>query len=312
MTVHTGRDIINHLPFEKLLSQAGLDRAMKKTIDRMNKYGLSNEKIADTMAQWKGGSCPVCRREYVQKHSNVKVQTEEDDEEIILSDFIYYEPRCNCLSKLSHNKREEEHLQKRILESGIPNSMREVEFDVWDYSVSEALTACMERNKDMLQDGSFFAGLGAVLCGTPGVGKTHVGISMLRWIMKHSKLEVTFVPMADIIGRIIRSGKDKDYEEEIKLYDVVMLDDIDKVHSQSEWVKQKIFSIIDGMMRAKKHIIITTNMLTMLDFDEKFDLSVASRLVGECTFVMFPEGEDYRKLRKKRELLNKRDRELIG
>lgn len=306
MTVHSAGSIINKMPFDKLTSQEGLDRAMNKTIDRMKVYGLPDEEIADALAQWKGGACPVCRREYAQRHSNIKVQ-DKNNESVILSDFIYYEPLCKCLSKLSHSRQEEERLQKIILESGIPNSMREITFDVWDYSVSDATTACMTKSRNMLQDGSFFSGLGAVLCGTPGVGKTHVGISMLRWIMENSKLEATFVPMADIIGRIIRSGKDKDYEEEIRLYDVVMLDDIDKVHSQSEWVKQKIFSIIDGMLRAKKHIIITTNMLTMLDFDEKFDLSIASRLVGECTFVMFPEGNDYRKLKKKRELLNKRD-----
>ena len=311
MTSYTSRNVINHLPFKKLLSQEGIDRAMKKTLSRMKEFGIPDEEIADASAQWQGGSCPVCRKKYEKKRSNIRIKREDEDE-LVLSDFIYYEPQCGCLSRLSHNRQEEQQLQKRIMESGIPSSMREVEFDVWDYSVSEATTECMNNSKKMLEDGSFFSGLGAVLCGTPGVGKTHVGISMLRWIMKHSKLEVTFVPMADIIGNIIRSGKDNDYEEEIKLFDVVMLDDIDKVHSQSDWVKQKIFSIIDGMMRARKHIIITTNMLTMIDFDEKFDLSVASRLVGECSFVMFPEGGDYRKLRKKRELLNKRDRELIG
>ena len=211
-------------------------------------------------------------------------------------------------------KAEELAIKKRLEGSGIPPDMQDVTFDKWDHSIEPAVTSGMKQCLTMVKGGSFFSGLGAVLCGTPGVGKTHIGVSMLRWIVENSKLEVLFIPMADIIGKIIRSGKDGnlDFGEEIRLFDVVMLDDIDKVHSQSEWVKQQIFGIIDGMMREKKHIIITTNILKSLDFDEKFDLSVSSRIMGGCQFVVFPEGHDYRKTRKIMELKKKKDRELIG
>lgn len=307
----------------KVGTQEAFDTNMAAVIDRMKRHNVPDEEIADTMAQWKGGSCPKCQREYTKRHSHVVVSdlvNNPDDPgsfetvETVLSDFCYYDPPCSCLDQITQAKKDAEAFKKRLEGSGIPPDMHDVTFDKWDYSVDDTITDCQKKSKEMMQGGAFFSGLGAVLCGTPGVGKTHTGVSMLRWIVENSVLEVLFVPMADIISKIIRSGKDGnlDFGEEVRLFDVVMLDDIDKVHSQSEWVKQQIFGIIDGMMREKKHIIITTNILKSLDFDEKFDLSVSSRIMGGCQFVVFPEGHDYRKARKIMELKKKQDRELIG
>ncbi|MCK5613564.1 ATP-binding protein [Candidatus Pacearchaeota archaeon] len=299
----------------KVGTQKAFDTNMAAIVDRMKYHNIPDEEIADAMAQWKGGICPKCQREYIKCHSNVIVKDLSKDPdsfdviETVLSDFWYYEPPCNCLDQMTQAKKDAEALKKRLEGSGIPKDMHNITFDKWDYAVDNVITDCQKRCKDMLKDGAFFSGLGAVLMGTPGVGKTHIGVSMLRWIVENSKMEVLFIPMADIIGKIIRSGKDGnlDFGEEVRLFDVVMLDDIDKVHSQSEWVKQQIFGIIDGMMREKKHIIITTNILKSLDFDEKFDLSVSSRIMGGCQFVVFPEGHDYRKARKIMELKKKQD-----
>ncbi len=305
---------------EKVGTQKAFDTNMAAVVDRMKRHNVPDEEIADTMAQWKGGSCPKCQRAYIKRHSHVVVTDLSPEPgsfetiETVLSDFHYYESPCSCLDQITQAKKDAEALKKRLEGSGIPIDMHEVTFDKWDYSVANTITDCRNKCEEMLKGGAFFSGLGAVLCGTPGVGKTHTGVSMLRWIVENSGLEVSFVPMADIIGKIIRSGKDGnlDFGEEVRLFDVVMLDDIDKVHFQSDWVKQQIFGIIDGMMREKKHIIITTNILKALDFDEKFDLSVSSRIMGGCQFVVFPEGHDYRKSRKIMELKKKKDRELIG
>lgn len=305
-----------------------LDRFIttQETVDRMNERKLEvlrlsnapDDVIASALLEWKGGKCPVCGTEYKRVHSHnvAKVKKHryengkriEYEEEKVFSDFYYYVAQCNCLETKGKEREKEKVLNDKVLAAGIPEAFKDVEFYTWDYTVDKGATDCMKKALRILEDGDFFAGLGAVLCGTPGRGKTNVAVSMLRWIIqKYPNYALRFEPMADLINRIISGGKERDYESELLMYDVILMDDIDKIHAENEWVKIKVFNILDALLRKKKHVIITTEFLTVQDFANKFSKAVESRLVGGCQFILFPEGEDYRKLKKMRELKSKQN-----
>jgi len=295
-----------------IMTQETYDKLNEDKLTIMQESNVPDDVIAAAMLEWKGGKCAKCGKAYVQRHSNniatkiryrhVNGRREEYEEKKVFSDFYYYDPQCCCMKDFEKSRKKEDGIKDRIGETGIPAAFLDVEFCKWDYSVDSGTTECMKKALYMLEDGSFFMGLGVVLCGTPGRGKTNVAVCMFRWMIEQTQKSLRFEPMADLINKILHRGEGKDYESELLLYDVILMDDIDKVHAANEWVKTRVFNIIDAMLRAKKHIIITTNFLTIAEFSEKFDPAVQSRIVGECKFILFPEGDDYRKLRKVREL----------
>ena len=287
------------------------DRADK--IRKMQELNVPDDVITEARLEWKGGNCPKCGIAYQKEHShNVGVRDHRGNStEKTFSDFYYYKAQCQCLSKIGQDRDKKETVINKIAEAGIPEVFKEVEFYSWDYSVDEGATNCMKKALDLLETGDFSVGFGVVLCGSPGRGKTNLGICMMRWLIQNTTKSLLFLPMSEIIGRIIHGGKTQDYETELMLYDIILMDDIDKIHTQSEWVRTKVFNILDGMLRKKKQVIITTNFITVSEFTEKFDNAVESRLVGGCEFILFPPGEDYRKVRKLRELKTKNQETLF-
>ena len=124
--------------FNTVGCQAAFDKNMAAVIDRMKRHNVPDEEIADTMAQWKGGSCPKCQRQYIKRHSHVVVKDLSKDPdsfetvETVLSDFWYYEPPCDCLEQTTQAKKDAEAFKKRLEGSGIPPDMHNVTFDEWD------------------------------------------------------------------------------------------------------------------------------------------------------------------------------------
>jgi DNA replication protein DnaC len=297
-----------HQLVEMVSTQERFDRTMKELIDKMERDGAPDEAIAEMWLQWQGGACPVCNKAYEKRHSKNSTSPEKDRDEnvirgpVVLSDFTWYEASCSCVQDAEKNRRRVEEHAKRLKAVGIPEDMSEVTFDNWEYSVGDETNDVMKRCVQLLESDEFFTGMGAVLMGSPGRGKTHLGVSMIRWLLQRTSLECTFEKTANIVGKMIRTKGDTDYVEMLLAYDVIMLDDIDKLYTANDWIKERVFSLIDGIMSEKKYLIATTNLKTMVDFEEKFEGPVVSRLMGGAQFLKFPDGEDYRKIRRLREV----------
>ncbi len=303
------RSLLGTVPAGNILqmvkNQDYFNKSMMESVDRMTRDNLPNEVIQDAILQWQGGACPLCGKHYTEHHSNNKTNG-KDGAVVVVSDFIYYVAQCTCLVDIETDRKHEQRSLVRIREAGIPEEMSSVTFATWDFSVDERTNQVMRDAKQMLCDDKFFAGIGVVFMGTPGRGKTHLGVSMLRWLMQHTELEVIFESMVNIIGKIARSRGETDYLDHLLGFDVIMLDDIDKLYTQNEWIKDRVFALIDGIIKKRKYLVATTNLLTMAELDDKFDIAIGSRLMGEAEFLRFPEGDDYRKLRKVRQMQDRK------
>jgi DNA replication protein DnaC len=147
-----------------------------------------------------------------------------------------------------------------------------------------------------------------------GVGKTHLAAAIANYLITKKHIPVIFGTLIGLLGEIKKTyDEDSIYttaQVESKLRDVPLLiiDDLGK-EKVSDWVLEKFYSIVNYRYENYKPMIITTN-LTLEEIEEKFDNTngyiggaIVSRLIEMCR-IMKMEGEDYRKIMKKRGVAN--------
>lgn len=158
----------------------------------------------------------------------------------------------------------------------------------------EALKAC-RKWVDNLQDGE-----GLVLCGSYGVGKTHLATATAREAMERYGITVWFSTFAGILQELKGTyGNSKEFNETLQKYrivDLLVIDDLGK-ENLTAWASEMLFTVIDERYRNMKAVIITTNMMPK-ELGQHIDEAIMSRLAEMCTFVRVT-GDDYRLRRKK-------------
>jgi DNA replication protein DnaC len=268
---------------ESIYTREKFVQMFKAQIERLKEIGAPDWDIQDIERQMNGGNCIECGIEY----EKVGVKNP-------IADYYYYKPGCDCAqSKRSEDERRQAR-ERLLLSAGVPKKYWSVTFSSWDYSVDERTTAAMRQVLEKHESGELWERSGLFLYGEVGTGKTHVGVCVIKKIMARKR--VLFIPTADIISRFLKD----DEAEEIKTADAIMLDDFDKLASQNEWVKERIFSLIDGFIRDEKFFVITANYGDVAEFDDKVGMAVSSRIFGNCVTVKLP-GKDYRMTKKARE-----------
>lgn len=159
--------------------------------------------------------------------------------------------------------------------SMVPFELSEATFDNFDsgeLAAREALTFAKKATRHY-----FTGGFGnVIMTGQPGVGKSHLGISMLRCLdEQHAAYEdyksCLFMPVARLFSELKKGINSRDDElknrlarlrQELIDCDYLVLDDLGKESSYSlelkranEWVQSVLFEILDSRQRT----IITTN-----------------------------------------------------
>lgn len=253
-----------------------------------------------------GGDCPMCGTSTEKVVRSVEFRGAE------MGEMVYHQIRCGCLFNTAEKKKAEAELERKVAEAGIPKMYREVSFTDWDYSVDKNLTKSMQKvNNYTSGDGlNKLVGHGLLLYGKVGRGKTHSAMALLKVLMANTNLECIYEPMADFTSKIISSGKDRNYAEDMLMYDVIFLDDLDKLSAASEWVQRRVFSLFDSIFREEKTLIITTNLETIPQIEDHFgDVgeAIVSRMADRMNFVGFMSGDDYRKLRRQQRLRRESD-----
>ena len=270
-------------------------RESQYMIDKYKAQGEPDAVIEHMKRHVSGGACSTCGTEYK------KVQVKNP-----FAEYSYYEPRCKCFKEWERERNANIEVQESLELAGVPQKYFQSSFENWDYSVDQGLTDAMKKTAEIVQDGRVLQGRGALLYGMVGTGKTHCAVSMLREVLKVSTYNCTFERSADIISKIIKyEGKDT-YIQEVMAYDVIILDDLDKMYMQNEWVKERAFTLLDSIVSSEKVLIATTNLESLRELDDKFGMAISSRIIGQCEMIKF-EGTDYRKLKVTRELRKQKE-----
>jgi DNA replication protein DnaC len=139
---------------------------------------------------------------------------------------------------------------------------------------------------------------GLLFRGNPGSGKTHIAIAVLREIIRRG-FTGRFENFSDLLSRI-RSTWHRDAEmqeesllAEVEEADLLVIDDLG-AESTADWVRDRLYLIINRRYEAARPLIITTNCAEA-DLRARVGDRIYSRLCEMCaaSFPGFPTV-DYR------------------
>lgn len=144
---------------------------------------------------------------------------------------------------------------------------------------------------------------GLLLRGIPGSGKTHIAVAILKEIIRRGHTGY-YANFNDLLSRLRESYNQAGGETEAGLLAVVdsvellVLDDVG-AESTSDWVRDRLYLIINRRYENAKPTIITTNC-DEAELEARIGPRTASRLYEMCAtaFPPFPR-QDYRKLQMK-------------
>lgn len=138
-------------------------------------------------------------------------------------------------------------------------------------------------------------GEGLLLVGTVGTGKTHLAASIAHYLITNLT-PVIFGNVTTLLGRIREtySGEGSEHEimDSLLKTDLLIIDDLGKEQT-TDWVLEKLYSIINARYEDYKPIIATTN-LNPKDLEKKIGEAAFSRLVEMCQGIKM-DGSDFRK-----------------
>jgi len=269
------------------INQEWFDDRMQLSLDKCYEQNVPQEETGLLLLEWKGGKCTACGTEF----EKVIVKSE-------IADYVWYRAKCECLLNIKTERDMQRNREKKIESAGVPAVLRKCRFADWDYIIQDKTNEAFKVVYDITKKEEYFKS-GIILYGNVGTGKTHCAISLM-WEASAKPIAMKYINMSDITSSFINKQAGVDLIDYLKRnYDLVMFDDIDKVTTQSEWVRERIFSLFNNLINEQKIILATTNFQKGSDFVDKFGQAITSRLISYCTIVEFT-GDDYRKKSKDR------------
>jgi DNA replication protein DnaC len=144
------------------------------------------------------------------------------------------------------------------------------------------------------------------LIGPPGIGKTHIAVSVLRQVILEKRAHGLFYDTRDLL-KIIRSTynpvvrtAEMDILRPVMEAELLVLDDLGS-EKPSEWVEETMNLIVNTRYNERRPTIFTTNYEDVPDDADLDSLKVRvgfrmhSRLHEMCEFLEY-DGADYRHL----------------
>jgi len=269
---------------------------MDNLLQGLIKESKTEEERVHNQNKLSGGKCFYCKKDYVKKTKKSK-----------LFNYTQFISSCSCYED-RENKKERINIEKMICRySGIPDQFIDKTFENLDYKkISDDTNKKIDRVKIFIESKVYKKGLGCLFYGDIGVGKTLLAILIFKHLILKENMSGLYIRMSDILKDIVRNNFE--FVEKIMKYDVILLDDLDKLKAaknttKSGWASERMFSMFDSLANKGKIVISTTNVQDLNELNDFFDSSVVSRLIGNSEVIKM-KGNDYRIIDRERKLKN--------
>ena len=175
--------------------------------------------------------------------------------------------------------------ERKLAFANIPVKYKDDTFDTYRTDIYKA-HAAMEKLKELCRayvDGFDGIDKGLYIYGeTKGSGKTKMVCTIGNELMKRNH-DVKFATMGTILSKIKDTyNKESEYTEDrlkdqLKTVEVLIIDDLG-MESQTKWVNDTVYDIINYRYNDKKKTIYTSNVsLKDMDYDDR----IVSRIAGD-------------------------------
>lgn len=208
------------------------------------------------------------------------------------NDNLTYEQFINKILKDELQYRLNKSIEKRINTAGFPNqlSFELLDFDAFTPEISAKIKET--RKLSFIDNGQ-----NVILCGNPGVGKTHIATALgLEACRRNKSVLYTSVPNLVIeLKEKSQSNQLGTFKKRFCSYDLVILDELGYV-SFDKSASELLFNLL-STRNENKSIVITTNLVfkrwNEIFGDEVLTAAVVDRLTHKA-YVMNIQGQSYR------------------
>ena len=215
----------------------------------------------------------------------------------VVVDGVERMTRCDCWHAVV--------AEKNLADARIPKKFEKAELETYKPDT--------DSQRDALRLARKFVELfpaerkGLVFHGPTGVGKTHLAAGLLKAVIRDKAARGYFFQTTELL-RLVRETYSRSVDEtEMEILrpvldaDVLVLDDLG-VEKASEWVHETLGMVINARYNARRATIITSNLVDVIDQNDKdfinsfmlqLGVRTRSRLLEMCDWVEV-QGADIR------------------
>src|ERR671915_354540 len=243
--------------------------------------------------------CPHCGRELEAEYYEFPPALQRKYEK---SGEWYYHP-CTPECEKTNERREWELARRdaRVAtlreRSGLSKRMRNYTLGNFKLEASDAARARIKVDEYLESwEENREAGNGLYFCGGVGTGKTHLAVAVMNELIRRKRIPSLFVTVPELLDNLRETynkpGRNLDeWMDAVQNADFLVLDDLGS-ERPTEWVRERIFVIVNHRYREALPTIFTSN-IGPKDLAAQLSERTASRIIAMCEWIGL-EGEDYR------------------